>query len=168
MSLARRRRRTAKSATTSTSENNSILAGRDPAGSSKHQTTGGSAAAAIKGLFSAAKALLCRKDEDEPPPPARRSGETEKGFIMAVRRRYDRLRETHRAVTRGGSGKAFGEAANAALLAAQMPEDLPHVGGGYGADLFDPASAYWQDNANNDQWHDGNFNAKQDQYFPQP
>jgi hypothetical protein len=166
--LARRRRR-APSNTTSTSENNSISAGRDPAGSSKHQTTGGSAAAAIKGLFSAAKALLCRKDEDEPPPPARRSGETEKGFIVAVRRRcYDRLRETHRAVTRGGSGKAFGEAANAALLAAQMPEDLSHAGGGYGADLFDPASAYWQDNANNDQWHDGDFSAKQDQYFPQP
>lgn len=46
------------------------------------------------------------------------------------------------------------------------------------ADPYAAATAYlsdtldwlnlWQDNANNDQWHDGNFSAKQDQYFPQP
>jgi hypothetical protein len=26
----------------------------------------------------------------------------------------------------------------------------------------------WRDNANNDQWHDDDFSAKQDRYFPQP
>jgi hypothetical protein len=134
-------------------------------------TTTRTISAAVKALFRDAAKAITRANEDKPPPPARRRGEAEKGFIMAVRRRYDRLRETHRAVTRGGSGsgRAFGEAANAALLAAQMPEDLSHAGGGYGDHLFDPASAYWQGNyVNNDQWHSEDFSAKQDQYFPQP
>lgn len=147
------------------SENYSILAGRGLAGSSKNRTIPG----AIKGLFRAAVKAVTRRAEDEPQPQARRrSGETEKGFIMAVRRRYDRLLETHRAVARGGTGKAFGEAAKEALLAAPIPEDFAR-GGGYGGDLFDPASAYWQgNNANNEQWQNDDFSAKQDQYFPQP
>jgi hypothetical protein len=119
----------------------------------------------------AVKAVTRRQDGDEPPPKSRRSGETEKGFTRAVRRRrfdYDLLRETQRDVARSGTGKAFGEAAKEALLDAPIPEDFAG-GGGYGGDLFDPASAYWQgNNANNDQWHDDDFSAKQDQYFPQP
>jgi hypothetical protein len=112
---------------------------------------------------------LCGKDEDA-PQARRRSGETEKGFVMAVRRRqdFDPLRQTHRAVARDSAGKAFGEAAKEALLDdVLIPDDA--AGGGFGANLFDPASAYWQgNNANNEQWQNEDFGAKQDNYFPQP
>jgi hypothetical protein len=121
-------------------------------------------------LFKTAVKAVTRRAEDEPPPKPRRSGETEKGFIKAIRRRqdFDGLRETHRAVARRGTSKAFDEAAKEALLDAPIREDFAG-GGGYGGDLFDPASAYWHgNNANNDQWQNEDFSAKQDQYFPQP
>jgi hypothetical protein len=118
------------------------------------------------------KALTCRA-EDAPPPKSRRSGETEKGFIKAVRRRqdFDGLRETHRAVARRATSKAFGKAAKEAALLDDVLI-LDAAGGGcFGANLFDPASAYWQgNNANNDQWQwqNSDFGAKLDQFFPQP
>jgi hypothetical protein len=134
-------------------------------------TTARTISAAIKTVFkNAVKAVTCRA-EDAPPPKSRRRGETEKGFIRAVKRRrhdYDGLRETHRAVARRATSKAFGKAAKEALLDAPIREDFAG-GGGYGGDLFDPASAYWHgNNANNDQWQNEDFSAKQDQYFPQP
>jgi hypothetical protein len=117
----------------------------------------------------AVKAVTCRA-EDVPPPKSRRSGETEKGFVRAVRCRhdFDRLRKTHRAVARRATSKAFGAAAKEALLDAPIPDGFCHAGG-YEANLFDPVSAYWQgNNANNDQWQNADFSARQDQFFPQP
>jgi hypothetical protein len=143
-------------------------------GTAQETKTGGNkaggAAAAIKALFKNAVKAVTRRDEDEPLPKSRRSGETEKGFVMAVRRRqdFDPLRKTHRAVARGGTSKAFGAAAKEALLDDVLILD-DAAGGGFGANLFDPASAYWQgNNAHNEQWQNEDFGAKQDNYFPQP
>jgi hypothetical protein len=143
---------------------------QDSTGSSTEPTTTRTISAAVKALFTDAAKAITRPNEYK-PPPARRGGETEKGFIRAVRRSYDRLRETHRAVAYDRAGKASGdEAAEKALLEAQMPDDWFYAGGGYyGEDLFDPASAYWQgNNANDNQWYDEDFSARRDQYFPQP
>jgi hypothetical protein len=120
----------------------------------------------------AARAIVTRRAEDEPPPKSRRSsGETGKGSIKAVRcpHDFDGLRETHRAVARAGAGKAFAKAAKKALLDAPIPDGFCHAGG-YGGNLFDPVSAYWQGNSanNSSQWQNANFDAKQDNYFPQP
>ncbi len=124
-------------------------------------------------MFKNAVKAVTRRTEDEPPPQTRRSGETEKGFIKAVRRRcdFDPLRETHRAVARDGTSKAFGEAAKEALLDAPIPDGFCHAGS-FGANLFvDPTSAYWQGNnmrITTSQWQNADFSAKQDQFFPQP
>jgi hypothetical protein len=153
--------------TEAASENGSTSADRASAEGSKHQTI----RAVIKGLFKdAVKALTRHGDEDEPPQPRRRSGETDKGFVMAWRTML------HRAATKTGAAARGRYAAlrpAKAALAKAEPEAVACV-----ADPYTAATAYlsdtldwlnlWQDNADNDHWLDDDFSAKEDRYFPQP
>jgi hypothetical protein len=68
------------------SENETSPADRDFAGPSKNRTISG----AIRGVFRAAVKAITRRDEDESPRPRRRSGETDKAFIMAARATFRR------------------------------------------------------------------------------
>jgi hypothetical protein len=108
---------------------------------------------------------LLRRDEDVPPPQARRrSGETEKGFVM-VRRVV-----LHRADMKTGAaarGRYVGLRPAKAEPEAFAPADAYACTGLYLSATLDWLNL-WQDNTNNEQWSDSDFNAKQDYDFPQP
>jgi hypothetical protein len=119
-------------------------------------------------VFRAAVKVITRRNEDEPPPPARRrSGETDKGFVPAWRATLQRAGSQPQ---RAGidTGKAFGEAAKAALQrVTRIPAHAYAAAVAYLGDMLgiDP---YWPPDAGIDDAIDESFDSQQDQYFPQP
>ena len=128
-------------------------------------------AGAIKGLFKAAVKAVTQREEAPQPETRRRAGEKDgRGF---ARVNYDH-RYRNKPSARGRFAKLRPAKATADKTADRKA--APKV--------VAPAAAYastrlylsntldwlnlWQDNANNEQWHDADFSAKQDQYFPQP
>jgi hypothetical protein len=149
---------------------------RDFPGPTKTQTISG----AIKELFGAAKAVLRRaakeEDDEDEPQPRRRIGETDKAVGRVDVRAY-------RAAERGQPGGRYdglkakaGKQTSAAARSAEpkaAPEPLVAPADTYAraclslADNLDWLNM-WGANANNEQWHNDDFSAKQDQFFPQP
>ena len=134
-----------------------IFPGRNTEGVSKPPPNG---AAAIKALFNAVKEMLSPKGEDAPQPVRRRRGETDKGFAAACRAMLRRTPKTG-AVARGRfAGLRYAQEAIA-------PSDAYARARMYLSDTLDWLNL-WQDNADNDHWHDGEFSATFEDYFPQP
>jgi hypothetical protein len=127
----------------------------------------------------AVKAVTRHGDEDE-PEPHRKSGETDKGFIMVVKRRYDRRRGLSGRYAALKAAKQTGAAARGRFAKLRPAKGEPKAA----PKVVAPADTYaraclslsdtldwfnlWEANANNYQWQDADFSAKQDQYFPQP
>ena len=161
-----RLRRTSRATITTgdTNENGSTDAVGDTASGSKSRTTGGSGAA-LKGVFRAAVKSITRRNEDEPPPPARRrSGETDKGFVPALQRAGNQSPQR----TGIDAGKAFGEAAKAAMQhVTRIPAHAYAAAVAYLGDMLgiDP---YWPPDAGIDDAIDESFDSQQNRYFPQP
>jgi hypothetical protein len=120
----------------------------------------------------AVKALFTRRAEDDEPQqqPRRRSGETDKALGRHDLRAY-------RAAERGQPRRRYDGLKAAKLRPAKAePKAAPKVvapadaNGSAFLSLSDTLDwqALWQANANIEQWHDDDFSAKQDQYFPQP
>ena len=173
--------------TVDTSETNETCATPGTAQVTKPGGNKAGSAAGIKRWFkSAAKALARPDDEPQPEPEARkrRSGGSE-GRLLAMRSR--RLYVTKSAAR--GRYKRLAvpqfppedEFARTADLLCSVPEGIANIFADlarrlevviYGKSLaFSDTLDWqnlWQDNANNAQWHDDDFSAKQDQYFPQP
>jgi hypothetical protein len=107
---------------------------------------------------------VTRRSEDEPKPEARRrSGETEKGFVAACRAVLHRVAKTGAAAR----GRFTGLRPAKAEPEGFAPADAYACGGMYLADTLAWLNL-WQDNANNEQWSDSDFSAKQDRDLPQP
>lgn len=139
---------------------------------------------AIKGLFKAAKALACSDDAPRPETRRRRTGETDKGFVAVWRTVLRRAATKTRAAARGRFAALRPVKADVSTKAAAIAETMADRLAKAEPVAFAPADAcagtgmyladtlewlnLWQDNANNEQWFDGDFNAKQDHDFPQP
>jgi hypothetical protein len=123
----------------------------------------GRAGAAGK-LFRAVAKAVTRRDDDEPPQPRRRSGKTDKGFVVVWRTAL------HRAAMMKTDATARGRYA-----ALQPTKASPAAA----ADPFAAATAYlsntldwlnlWQANRmDSGAVFDDNFDTHQDHHFPQP
>jgi len=120
----------------------------------------------IRGLFRAAvKAVTCR-EENPQPKPRRRRGETDKGFVATCRAMMRRAAKTGAAVARGRYA-GLQEAQEAIAPEPITTADAYASARLYLSDTLDWLNL-WQDNADNDHWHDDEFSAKQDQNFLQP
>jgi hypothetical protein len=131
-------------------------AGDSPATGSLNRTI----AAAIKALFRmVANVLADKADEPSPGTARRRRGETDGSLLKPI---VSRPALAGRPAARG-------------RYAALQPARVEREAALYADDPYAAATAYlsdtlawlWQ-NTNNDQWHDDDFSAKQEQYFPQP
>jgi hypothetical protein len=141
-----------------TSENASTSAVRDTAEGSKNRTIAG----AIKGLFrKVAKAITHDKDEPRPEARRRRNGETEGGF-RKLARKIARQLTTARTAAHGRY------AALRPVKTEQTPADAHADVGLYLSDTLDWLNLWWQGNTADDLWIGDDFNAKQDQSYPQP
>lgn len=137
-------------------------ANRDFAGPTQQTRT---ISGAIKTLFRAAAKTITRRDEEEKPPqPRRRSGETDKGFVAVWRTMQYRAASKIGAAARGRYAALRPAKAEPEAFA---PADAYTGAGMYLADTLEWLNL-WQDNASNEQWPDGDFNAKQDHSSPQP
>jgi hypothetical protein len=141
----------------------------------------------MKGLFRAAAKAVTRRDPDAPKPEARkrRGGGTD-SRVLFLRRRPHHVTEpaargcyARLAVPTAEPANEFVRAANILCSIAQdiadmftdLNERLAEVFHGKGLYLSDNTLDWlnlWQDNANNEQWQNEDFGAKQDNYFPQP
>lgn len=114
----------------------------------------------IAKLFRTATVAIFRRDPDAPQPTRRRRGEREGGGPVMMR---PVARPAGRPAARGRYAMLRAGAA--------APEFAPGwheaQAGLYLADTVDWLKL-WQDNANDEQWPDNDFSAKQDHYFPQP
>lgn len=132
-----------------------MFADRHQAGAGKPPSNG---AAAIKALFKAVKEMLSPSGDDAPQPARRRRGETDKdGFAAAWRATLRRAARPEAAVL--GGNAAFADlCARAGVF---LSETL---------DFLNPwsdtaANDHWADN---DPWHEDEFNATYWDNFPQP
>jgi hypothetical protein len=117
----------------------------------------------------AVKAVTCRaKKDDEDEPQPRRRGETDKGFVAACRAILQRAAVKTGAAAARGSYAALRVAKAEPKAAPEVVAPATYARVGLSLSNTLDWQALWQDNANNDQWHDDNFSARQDQYFPQP
>lgn len=131
-------------------------AGDSPATGSLNRTI----AAAIKALFRlVAKVLADKADEPRPGAARRRRGETDGGLLKPIM----------------SQPALAGRPAARGRYAALQPARIESEASLCADDPYAAATAYlsdtlaWlQQNADNDQWHDDDFSAKQEQYFPQP
>ncbi len=132
-----------------TSENDRTDTVRDTVSGNKHQTI------SIKGLFKAAIKAITGRDDDAPQPEARkrRSGEKE-GSGPLLRRLAARF---------AGRPAARGRYARLRKGPVQADKAALHL-----SDTLDWLTLWQENAANNEQWIQDNFNAKQDQHFPQP
>jgi hypothetical protein len=105
-----------------------------------------------------------RSDDEEKPQPRRKSGDTDKGFIAACRTMLHRASTTTGVAARGRYARLRPAKAAPETFA---PTDAYDHTGMYLSDTLEWLNL-WQDNANNGQWSDSDFNAKQDHDFPQP
>jgi hypothetical protein len=141
----------------------------------------------MNGLFRAAAKAVTRRDPDAPKPEARkrRGGGTD-SRVLFLRRRPHHVTEpaargcyARLAAPTAEPANEFVRAANILCSIAQdiadmftdLNERLAEVFHGKGLYLSDNTLDWlnlWQDNANNEQWQNEDFGAKQDNYFPQP
>ena len=131
---------------------------------------------------------MLRRDEDAPKPEARRrKGETGREFRRLTRKLLPAAFKTG-AAARGcyaalQPAKADVSAKASACVSAKAGTTADRLAtvdafASADADVYADTGMYladtigwlnlWQDNANNEQWHDDNFSAKQDYCFPQP
>lgn len=106
---------------------------------------------AIRALFGAAKNAICRKDAPAPQPRRRRRGDTGKSFAAACRKMLRRAPK-RQAKTIGG---------HAAFV------DLCASAGVFLSDTLDWLTL-GEDAATHDHWHEEEFSATFEDYFPQP
>ncbi|OYV36432.1 MAG: hypothetical protein B7Z80_15525 [Rhodospirillales bacterium 20-64-7] len=116
---------------------------------SENSTTPG----AIQGLFRAAAESATRHAENPQPKPRRRRGETDKGFVPA-----------RRMVLHSG---AVARGRYAVLRQVVEPADAQARACLYLEDTLEWLNL-WEDNAENYNWHEEEFSAKQEQYSFQP
>ena len=116
-------------------------------------------------MFKAAIKAITLRSNDAPEPEARRrrSGEKEGGGPLCVTGHISR--HGGKSAARGRyAALQPGRVALEAVAAASAPYAAAPVSLCDTLDWFN----LWQANANNEQWHDGDFSAKKDHYFPQP
>ncbi|MGD0108359.1 MAG: hypothetical protein ABSC06_30620 [Rhodopila sp.] len=105
-----------------------------------------------------------RSDDEDKPQPRRKSGDTDKGLKAAWRTVLHRATTKTGAVARGRYATLRPAKAEPEAFA---PADACAGTGMYLSDTLEWLNL-WQYNANNEQWSGSDFNAKQDQDFPQP
>lgn len=117
-------------------------------------------AVAIKALFRlVAKVLGDKADEPRPGTTRRRRGETDGGLLKPI---VSQPALTSRPAARGRYAAL--QPARTESEASLCADDPYAAATAYLSDTL----AWLQQNADNDQWHDDDFSAKQEQYFPQP
>jgi hypothetical protein len=117
-------------------------------------------AAALKALFRmVAKVLADKADEPRPGAARRRRGETDGGLLKPI---VSQPAVAGRPAARGRYAAL--QPARTESEASLCADDPYAAATAYLSDTL----AWLQQNADNDQWHDDDFSAKQEQYFPQP
>ena len=109
-------------------------------------------------LFRAAVKAITGNNDEPQPAARRRKGETEGDLPKPV----VRPAVADAPAARGRYAALQPAKAEQAAFAGD-----PYAGAWYLSDTLDWLNL-WQDNADNGHWHDDDFNAKQERYFPQP